>query len=40
MRLIANEDVQMELDGACEMYRVDIRGLMLNFHGATPRLRT
>ena len=31
MRLIANEDVQMKLDGVCEMYRVDIWGLTLNF---------
>ena len=31
MRSLVNEDVQMKLDGMCEMYRVDIRGLMLNF---------
>ena len=30
MRSLVNEDVQRKLDGMCEMYRVDIRGLMLN----------
>ena len=31
VRSLVNEDVQRKLDGMCEMYRVDIRGLMLNF---------
>ena len=31
MRSLVNEDVRRKLDGVCEMYRVDVRGLMLNF---------
>ena len=30
IRSLVNEDVRMRLGGMCEMYRVDIRGLMLN----------
>ena len=31
LRPAFNEDVQRNLDGACDMYRVEIRGLMLSF---------
>ena len=31
MRSLVKEDVQRELDGMREMYRVDRRGLVLNF---------
>ena len=30
VRSLVNEDAQRKLDGMCEMYREDIRGLMLN----------